>query len=108
MLHKMRYRLALDIGTTSIGWGLVRLDAGTPPQPTALIRSGVRLFSDGREPARGKGEVGSSLAVGHPFAATGARQALTMANELVRRDAGTALVTQCAAGGLGAALILER
>lgn len=51
---------------------------------------------------------GGSISLGHPFAATGARQALTMANEIVRRDAGTALITQCAAGGLGAALILER
>ena len=51
---------------------------------------------------------GGSISLGHPFAATGARQALTMANELARRDKGTALVTQCAAGGLGAALILER
>lgn len=51
---------------------------------------------------------GGSISLGHPFAATGARQALTMANELVRRDVGTALITQCAAGGLGAALILER
>jgi CRISPR-associated endonuclease Csn1 len=59
----MRYRLALDLGTTSIGWALVRLDASEPPLPTAIIRAGVRLFGDGREPARGKGEVGSSLAV---------------------------------------------
>jgi acetyl-CoA acyltransferase len=51
---------------------------------------------------------GGSISLGHPFAATGARQALTMANELNRRDAGTALITQCAAGGLGAALIIER
>jgi acetyl-CoA acyltransferase len=51
---------------------------------------------------------GGSISLGHPFAATGARQVLTMANELVRRDRGTALITQCAAGGLGAALILER
>ncbi len=51
---------------------------------------------------------GGSISLGHPFAATGARQTLTMANELQRRDKGTALVTQCAAGGLGAALILER
>jgi acetyl-CoA acyltransferase len=51
---------------------------------------------------------GGSISLGHPFAATGARQLLTMANELVRRDSGTALVTQCAAGGLGAAVILER
>lgn len=51
---------------------------------------------------------GGSISLGHPFAATGARQALTVANELQRRDSGTALITQCAAGGLGAALILER
>lgn len=51
---------------------------------------------------------GGSISLGHPFAATGARQALTVANELARRGGGTALVTQCAAGGLGAALILER
>ncbi|MEO1171425.1 MAG: acetyl-CoA C-acyltransferase, partial [Myxococcota bacterium] len=51
---------------------------------------------------------GGSISLGHPFAATGARQALTMANELRRRGSGTALITQCAAGGLGAALILER
>lgn len=51
---------------------------------------------------------GGSISLGHPFAATGARQLITMANELVRRDRGTALVTQCAAGGLGAAVVLER
>lgn len=68
----------------------------------------------GREDAIGKipeenlNLYGGSISLGHPFAATGARQALTMANELQRRDKGTALVTQCAAGGLGAALILER
>jgi acetyl-CoA acyltransferase len=51
---------------------------------------------------------GGSVSLGHPFGATGARQILTMANELHRRDAGTALITQCAAGGLGATVILER
>jgi len=51
---------------------------------------------------------GGSISLGHPFGATGARQILTMANELDRRGGGTALVTQCAAGGLGAAVVLER
>ena len=51
---------------------------------------------------------GGSIAIGHPFAATGARQVLTASNELVRRGGGTALITQCAAGGLGAAVVLER
>jgi len=50
---------------------------------------------------------GGSLSLGHPFAATGTRQALTMAHELRRRGGGFALITQCAAGGLGAAIILE-
>ncbi len=51
---------------------------------------------------------GGSISIGHPFAATGARQIMTMANELERRGGGTALVTQCAAGGIGAAVVLER
>ncbi len=51
---------------------------------------------------------GGSISLGHPFAATGARQALTMARELRRRGGGTALVTQCGGGALGAAVILER
>jgi acetyl-CoA acyltransferase len=51
---------------------------------------------------------GGSISLGHPFGATGARQIVTMANELDRRGGGTALVTQCAAGGLGAAVILEK
>jgi len=51
---------------------------------------------------------GGSISIGHPFGATGARQIVTMAKELDRRGGGTALVTQCAAGGIGAAVILER
>lgn len=51
---------------------------------------------------------GGSISLGHPFAATGARQVLTMANALKRRGGGTALISQCTAGGLGACVILER
>lgn len=51
---------------------------------------------------------GGSIALGHPFGATGARIALTMANELQRRKGRYALMTLCAAGGMGTALILER
>jgi acetyl-CoA acyltransferase len=51
---------------------------------------------------------GGSLALGHPFGATGARMVTTMANELVRADKRTALLGICAAGGLGAAAVLER
>ena len=50
---------------------------------------------------------GSSLAYGHPFAATGTRMITQMLNELQRRGGGTGLLTACAAGGLGAAMIVE-
>ncbi len=51
---------------------------------------------------------GGSVALGHPFGATGARMATTMANELHRSGKQTALLGICAAGGLGAAAVLER
>ncbi len=51
---------------------------------------------------------GGSISLGHPFAATGTRQLLTMARELDRRGGGKALITQCAAGGMGAAVVLSR
>ncbi|MET0389348.1 MAG: acetyl-CoA C-acyltransferase [Polyangiales bacterium] len=51
---------------------------------------------------------GGSIAIGHPFAATGARMVTTMANELARSNKKTALLGICAAGGLGAAAVLER
>lgn len=50
---------------------------------------------------------GGSLAYGHPFAATGTRLIVQTLNELKRRGGGTGLTTACAAGGLGAAMILE-
>jgi acetyl-CoA acyltransferase len=50
---------------------------------------------------------GGSLAVGHPFGATGSRMVNTMANELHASGKKTALLGICAAGGLGAAAVLE-
>ncbi|MEC3996289.1 acetyl-CoA C-acetyltransferase [Actinacidiphila sp. DG2A-62] len=53
--------------------------------------------------------VGSSLATGHPFAATGARIVATLARLLAERDApGRGLISICAAGGQGVTAILER
>ncbi|MGF1690392.1 acetyl-CoA C-acyltransferase FadI [Photobacterium kagoshimensis] len=51
--------------------------------------------------------LGGSIAYGHPFAATGARMMTQTLRELKRRGGGFALNTACAAGGLGAAMILE-
>ncbi|WP_027670842.1 acetyl-CoA C-acyltransferase FadI [Rheinheimera baltica] len=50
---------------------------------------------------------GGSLAYGHPFAATGTRLIVQTINELKRRGGGVGLTTACAAGGLGAAMIVE-
>jgi acetyl-CoA acyltransferase len=50
---------------------------------------------------------GGSLAIGHPFGATGSRMVNTMANELHASGKKTALLGICAAGGLGAAALLE-
>lgn len=51
---------------------------------------------------------GGSIAIGHPFGATGARMVTTMAHELAERDVETALLGICAAGGLAAGAVLER
>ena len=51
---------------------------------------------------------GGSVAIGHPFGATGARMVTTVANELVDGDKETALLGICAAGGLGAGAVMER
>lgn len=58
MFSKLRYRLALDLGSNSLGWAMVRLNGEDRPQPIAVIRAGVRIFPDGRNP-----KDGSSLAV---------------------------------------------
>jgi acetyl-CoA C-acetyltransferase len=51
---------------------------------------------------------GGAIALGHPFGQTGARMTTTLISGLRFRDAHTGLVTMCAAGGQGMALILER
>jgi acetyl-CoA acyltransferase len=52
--------------------------------------------------------MGGSIAIGHPFAATGGRLVTTLANEMRRRDVQFGLVSICAQGGMGYAMVLER
>lgn len=52
--------------------------------------------------------MGSSIAIGHPFAATGARIATTLANEMARRDSRYGLLSVCGAGSTAVAMLLER
>lgn len=51
---------------------------------------------------------GGSISLGHPFGATGARLVATAVARLVREDGALAVVTACAAGGLGHAMLIER
>lgn len=52
--------------------------------------------------------MGGSLAIGHPFGATGGRILTTLTNELLRRGGQFGMLTVCAAGGMGHAMIIER
>ncbi len=67
----------------------------------------------GRDKAVGKVDMdrlnvhGGSVSLGHPFGATGARMVTTVAHELARTGAETAVLGICAAGGLGAGAVME-
>ncbi len=52
--------------------------------------------------------MGGSIAIGHPFGATGGRITITLANEMARRDVQFGLISVCAQGGMGFAMVLER
>jgi acetyl-CoA acyltransferase len=52
--------------------------------------------------------MGGSIAIGHPFGATGGRIVTTLANEMARRDVQFGLVSICAQGGMAIAMVLER
>lgn len=66
----MAYRLGLDLGTNSIGWAVVDITTLDRPE---LLDAGVRLFPDGRMPAKG-GPVGEPLAVERRNARAARRQ----------------------------------
>lgn len=67
-----------------------------------LERNGV-----GSVPEERLNVAGGSIALGHPFGATGARVVLTLAHELRRRGERYGLASVCAAGGNGCAIVLE-
>jgi len=79
------------------------------------VASNIKAWEQGwKEPAIGSVDTemlnpsGSSIAIGHPFAATGARIVTTLANELKRRDARYGLISICGAGATAVAMLLER
>ena len=79
----MDYRLSLDLGTNSIGWALLEL---TAQKPTKIVKTGVRIFPDGRNP-----KDKTSLAVARRLA----RQQRRMRDRFLKRQKRlmTALIT---------------
>ena len=79
------------------------------------IACNLKAWEQGwKEPAIGKVDqeklnpLGSSIAIGHPFSATGIRITTTLANEMKRRNSHLGLISICGAGGTAAAMIIER
>ena len=81
----------------------------------AQVLANIKAWEEGwKEPAIGKVDrakvntMGGSVALGHPFAATGGRIVTTLANEMKRKGLKRGLISICAAGAMGGAMILER
>jgi acetyl-CoA acyltransferase len=97
--------------------GLVEIHEAFAAQVLSNVQAwGSQAWADRLGLARPVGEVdwertnvsGGSIAIGHPFAATGARLVTTLANEMRRRDVQYGLLSICAQGGMGYAMVLER
>ncbi|MBI2773509.1 MAG: acetyl-CoA C-acyltransferase [Chloroflexi bacterium] len=76
----------------------------------AQVLSTIRVMEQngaGTIPLAKLNVMGGSIALGHPFGATGARLVLTLAHEMKRRGARYGVASACAAGGNGAAIVLE-
>ncbi len=110
---------ALDnAGLTLADMDLVDMHEAFAAQVLSNVKAmGSRKFAEeklGRSEALGEIDMdrfnvcGGSIALGHPFAATAGRQMVTVLHELKRRGEQFGLITQCAAGAMGAAIILER
>lgn len=104
-------RLLRQEGLTMDDFDLVEMHeafAGQVACNVAAWEQGWREPAVGTPPPERLNVNGSSIAVGHPFAATGARIVTTLGHELKRRGAKRGLVSICAAGAQAAAMVLER
>jgi acetyl-CoA acyltransferase len=111
--------LALDrAGLTLSDIGLVEMHEAFAAQVLSTTRAlaSNRFAEEKLGRSRPVGEIdpeglnvnGGSIALGHPFGATGARVIAALASEMERRDVQFGLISVCAAGGLGCAIVLER
>ncbi|MDA0312556.1 MAG: acetyl-CoA C-acyltransferase FadI [Gemmatimonadetes bacterium] len=111
--------IALDrAGLTMKDIGLMEMHEAFAAQVLSNLQAlSSKTFAEkelGRSDAVGHPDVdlinvmGGSLSIGHPFGATGGRLTITLLNEMARRDVEFGLITVCAAGGMGFAMVLER
>jgi acetyl-CoA acyltransferase len=114
------YAVPKALERAGLAWGdlgLVEIHEAFAAQVLSNVQAwGSQAWADRLGLAGPVGEVdwertnvmGGSIAIGHPFAATGARLVTTMANEMRRRDVQFGLISICAQGGMGYAMVLER
>jgi acetyl-CoA acetyltransferase family protein len=104
-------RLLDETGLTLADMDVVEMHEAFAGQVLCNLKAwelGWRHGPIGRVASERLNPLGSSIAVGHPFAATGVRIVVTLANELKRRSARYGLVSICGAGATAVAMILER
>ncbi len=114
------YAVPKALDRAGLSWadiGLFEIHEAFAAQVLSNVQAwGSRAWADRLGLAGPVGEVdwdrtnvmGGSIAIGHPFAATGARLVTTLANEMRRREVAYGLVSICAQGGMGYAMVLER
>jgi acetyl-CoA acyltransferase len=114
------YAVPKALERAGIGWkdlGLVEIHEAFAAQVLSNIQAwGSQAWADRLGLPGPVGEVdwdrtnvsGGSIAIGHPFGATGARLVTTLANEMRRREVQFGLLSICAQGGMGYAMVLER
>lgn len=114
------YAVPRALERAGIGWGelgLVEIHEAFAAQVLSNAQAwGSAVWAERLGLAGPVGEVdwdrtnvlGGSIAIGHPFGATGARLVTTLAHEMRRRDVRFGLISICAQGGMGFALVLER
>lgn len=114
------YAVPKALDRAGIGWkelGLVEIHEAFAAQVLSNVQAwGSKAWAERLGRSQPVGEVdwnitnvmGGSIAIGHPFGATGARLVTTLAHEMQRRGVQFGLISICAQGGMGYAMVLER
>ena len=114
------YAVPKALDRAGIGWkdlGLVEIHEAFAAQVLSNVQAwGSKAWAERLGRSQPVGDVdwnitnvmGGSIAIGHPFGATGARLVTTLANEMQRREVQFGLISICAQGGMGLAMVLER